>query len=100
MRRPRRLANRGDRRFRVVLGAAELDLGPEQRPERAPASLVGHADAPGVDDPQPAREAPIELHVRVTADDEVGCRRSPISCATSSSGVIRVKMGSSAEGTA
>jgi hypothetical protein len=37
---------------------------------------------------QPAREAPIELRVGVSADDEIGCELS-ISCATSSSGVIR-----------
>jgi len=51
-----------DRRGDVVGGVAKLDLGPEQRPERAGPALIGHADTAGVDE-APAVCAAIEQAV-------------------------------------
>ena len=48
---------------------AQLHVRPEQRPVRARPRLVGHADAAGVDQAL-ARDPPVELDVRVAADDD------------------------------
>src|SRR5207302_2216543 len=62
----------------LVGAAAELDLGPEQSPVRTRLVLVRHADAAGVDDPN-VTDRPVELHVRVTADDDI--RVDTLECA-------------------
>jgi hypothetical protein len=53
----------------VVVRSPQLDLLAKKQPEGA-RSLKGHANAPGVDDAC-ASNPPIELHVRVAADDDV-----------------------------
>ena len=54
----------------VVGGLAELDVGPEDGPERAGTPLVGHADAARVEQAVAADPA-VEAHVRVAADHDV-----------------------------
>ena len=48
-----------------------LDVVAEQRPAGARAALVGQPDAARVDEPRRARRRPVELDVRVPADDDV-----------------------------
>src|SRR5713226_893440 len=68
--RPRTLPYASGRCLPVVGGAPELDLGTEQRPERACIS-VWHADTARVDYAHPTDGA-LERHVRMPADDHVG----------------------------
>jgi len=73
--RPPKRADRADRRLDVVLGVPELDIRPEQSPERAASPLVRETDTPGVDDAQTTEEPAVVLHMGVTADEDVGFDR-------------------------
>src|SRR4051812_2038409 len=61
-------ADAGGRGREVVGGFPQRYVRPEQRPVRARATLVRHADTAGVDEAL-AVDAAVELDVRVAADD-------------------------------
>jgi hypothetical protein len=57
-----------ERLVQVVVGPAQVDVGPEQRPERAGIALVRKADAARVHAPDP-RDLAVELDVHVRGHD-------------------------------
>src|ERR1700737_4885557 len=72
--RPCALADPGGRFFAVVVRATEIDLRSEQCPMRA-RFAVGHANAPWIDDANSAYH-PVELHVGMSTDNDIGLRPS------------------------